>query len=1467
MQGDSKESTGHPAYRADSPALDLKQAMEMDPLVDEMALASQQHRRRAVQYIPARERAAQEARNSSNTPADADSTEATESEPMPLAGYYTRANHALSQPPVPRIPPEIYQQYQQQRMQIQRQSLPHSCSGSVKSTSNSTSPQAVPPNNVVLESTNDHNEEQYLRRVSVLYHELWSSDWIDRQLFGSGPLSLDIGTFSDTGAGTSANTSATASAEPVSNACQSADQKTAVLTLYSETIASAAKGTTNATSTTNYATSKATIVSADKEKARLATLPSDNQTIAENISKQSDNGPFSSSPSIVSTSKHIPKQTCYPETQHSWASFDDDMCADQDSPMLEPARDRAQTSRFSPSDLADALIGTVHRLEDDKQLVQRKRWSVIKELATTEAHYLRDLLLIRAIFYEPLAGPTGNGLLRSEDAATIFGNLDEVIECARSLVEYLTVAVVYEANRCCALGDGDTFGGISGYDCSDKPERHSAMPAQWSQSSVSAISCGAAHALTGLGTQTGEAGLRNSAWAEISIAQAFLLTSQRMERAYSEYCRNFEAASQRLIEIKHMASTMSASVSTPATIPTTPQTMYHQMSSASSPFVDGSKSARLPTSSISNFASSGSGARTSGSNAANGSVFSGQGSLGIQLDRWDPEDMYSAMVYQFMLEQAHLLSGKTTSWDLPSLLIKPVQRILKYPLLIRSMLSLTRAHTADHSRLEKAALGIECIAESINTVNRNSGLRISTVSGTSSGAMTTDENQSRITRELRRVLRRRPANIGHLRSKSNMDSSAQLKPRISIRPKSRARDASEANVAANSGSGVGSPASGVEALVEQHEVRISELIRSLRRWENDIGSMLCQQAALVGRWRDFYILPEKDSKNVGTSSALGTSAANLSMDNSGSTQSTRGGSADTDEMIYREYGKYQQLQQIQQLQQQIRQLETRRHLNRHLEPRTSRSHNALRTHAGFAASDGVFSRSGQHGRINPTHMAEKGPEDAQLQDDRGTSAAKSCEQTWQILKNERVAQYHSALEKVYKTLYPRLICHPFHSSIYPVLNSLLQVYSDGPRRILGEIARLSGSNDTSPHSAAEGNEQRIASLHSALANDLPKLFEHERSIVHLLCEQIVSIKHEFYTQTTSTLLAARGDIDFERRSDTEDIAIGLPSKISGLADLSTRAFSPGLLGPLNHSLGIGRSDRTKAWFDQRQTEPVIIGPSQTMPSPAEMAGMIQSGIWLLAHDGSAQHSSHYVLKSRHRQSAAESTFSLDSFSDSSMVLYDYPSDPMFESVASDLPSAHRISSNFGGGSDPTLLLSVRRDTLAFPSVSNPAWQPMTPVTAPDAHSSPKATPTKHRRKKSIGFIDRIANLRSGRASRNQSDNTSVADQRSNDEYENADQVKSRAQLGMSIAMSENDAKLFARSSHRAMSDAGMRGRDAKTEWSNDISTYEPLPLVDPIRFSKGFIDDTFHFLGTNQDKVADASEPAHGSSIGTKVKT
>ncbi|KAJ3279401.1 hypothetical protein HK104_001500 [Borealophlyctis nickersoniae] len=64
------------------------------------------------------------------------------------------------------------------------------------------------------------------------------------------------------------------------------------------------------------------------------------------------------------------------------------------------------------------------------------------------------------------------------------------------------------------------------------------------------------------------------------------------------------------------------------------------------------------------------------------------------------------------------LQGKTGAWDLGSLVIKPVQRVLKYPLLIKSLLKETSPQSPDFDQLVKASEAIEGVAEKINEVKR-----------------------------------------------------------------------------------------------------------------------------------------------------------------------------------------------------------------------------------------------------------------------------------------------------------------------------------------------------------------------------------------------------------------------------------------------------------------------------------------------------------------------------------------------------------------------------------------------------------------------------------------------------------------------------------------------------------------------------------------------------------------------------
>ncbi|KAL0088297.1 hypothetical protein F4703DRAFT_1845404 [Phycomyces blakesleeanus] len=64
------------------------------------------------------------------------------------------------------------------------------------------------------------------------------------------------------------------------------------------------------------------------------------------------------------------------------------------------------------------------------------------------------------------------------------------------------------------------------------------------------------------------------------------------------------------------------------------------------------------------------------------------------------------------------LEGKTMSWDLGSLLIKPVQRVLKYPLLLKELMILTPQNDPEYEDLAIATKGIQEVADHINEIKR-----------------------------------------------------------------------------------------------------------------------------------------------------------------------------------------------------------------------------------------------------------------------------------------------------------------------------------------------------------------------------------------------------------------------------------------------------------------------------------------------------------------------------------------------------------------------------------------------------------------------------------------------------------------------------------------------------------------------------------------------------------------------------
>ncbi|KAJ9069818.1 hypothetical protein DSO57_1014702 [Entomophthora muscae] len=84
------------------------------------------------------------------------------------------------------------------------------------------------------------------------------------------------------------------------------------------------------------------------------------------------------------------------------------------------------------------------------------------------------------------------------------------------------------------------------------------------------------------------------------------------------------------------------------------------------------------------------------------------------------QELYSSQpaVSQFLLECDAELKKYSKAWDLHSLLIKPIQRVLKYPLLIKELLSVTSPANPDHTDLTRASKLIQSTADYYNELKR-----------------------------------------------------------------------------------------------------------------------------------------------------------------------------------------------------------------------------------------------------------------------------------------------------------------------------------------------------------------------------------------------------------------------------------------------------------------------------------------------------------------------------------------------------------------------------------------------------------------------------------------------------------------------------------------------------------------------------------------------------------------------------
>ncbi|CEH11780.1 Invasion-inducing protein TIAM1/CDC24 and related RhoGEF GTPases [Ceraceosorus bombacis] len=89
----------------------------------------------------------------------------------------------------------------------------------------------------------------------------------------------------------------------------------------------------------------------------------------------------------------------------------------------------------------------------------------------------------------------------------------------------------------------------------------------------------------------------------------------------------------------------------------------------------------------------------------------------------------------FLKECTEAARVHTNAWDLASLLIKPVQRVLKYPLLIQQILTSTPASHPDEPNLRAALMEIQQVADNINEVKKRKDLVENILTGKSAPNM------------------------------------------------------------------------------------------------------------------------------------------------------------------------------------------------------------------------------------------------------------------------------------------------------------------------------------------------------------------------------------------------------------------------------------------------------------------------------------------------------------------------------------------------------------------------------------------------------------------------------------------------------------------------------------------------------------------------------------------------------------
>lgn len=178
--------------------------------------------------------------------------------------------------------------------------------------------------------------------------------------------------------------------------------------------------------------------------------------------------------------------------------------------------------------------------------------------------------------------------------------------------------------------------------------------------------------------------------------------------------------------------------------------------------------------------------------------------------------------------------GRTHAWDLASLLIKPVQRCLKYPLLLDQILAVTPLNHPDRANLQRANDQVLLVAEHINEVKKRQDIVgkviIKSNRGSSSGQR----------------------DVTHSRSfssatSSNSGSFGQSVTKKFLRSSQRAREAV----------GLSEPTNDTEfdtltALVNTSRSAVLRFASEMTEWSKTTKTALETQLVMVQGWKQVY---------------------------------------------------------------------------------------------------------------------------------------------------------------------------------------------------------------------------------------------------------------------------------------------------------------------------------------------------------------------------------------------------------------------------------------------------------------------------------------------------------------------------------------------------------------------------------------------------------------------------------------